>query len=64
MPNQRHDLGDRGESHEHVDEQHLAKAEEALSKAHRKQHELPRKTEGLEEPSTGKPHAPQKHDHG
>jgi hypothetical protein len=61
MPNRRHDPN---ESHEHIDEQHLAKANAPLPKEHRKEHEPGRKTEGLQESSEGKPEAPQKRDHG
>jgi hypothetical protein len=61
MPNQRHDPS---ESHEHIDQQHMAKANAELAKEHRKEHELPRKTEGLEESQEGKPDVEQKHDHG
>jgi len=61
MPNRRHDPN---ESHEHIDEQHLAKANAPLAKEHNREHEPDRKTEGLEESSEGKPSAPQKHDHG
>jgi hypothetical protein len=61
MPNRRHD---QGESHEHIDEQHLAKANAPLAKEHKKEHKPGRKTEGLQESSEGKPSAPKKRDHG
>ena len=61
MPNRRHDPN---ESHEHIDEQHLAKANAPLAKEHRKEHEPGRKTEGMEESIDGRPEAPKKHDHG
>ena len=61
MPNRRHD---QGETHEHVDEQHLAKANAKLAKGHRKEHEPGRKTEGMQERGKGKPTKPRKHDHG
>jgi hypothetical protein len=61
MPNRRHDPS---ETHDHIDEQHLAKANAPLAKGHRKEHELSPKTEGLEESSEGRPEEPKKHDHG
>jgi len=61
MPNRRHDPN---ESHEHIDEQHLAKANAPLAKEHNREVEPDRKTEGLQESSEGKPSAPKKHDHG
>jgi hypothetical protein len=61
MPNRRHDPN---ESHEHIDEQHEAKANAPLAKEHNREQEPGRKTEGLQESSEGKPSTPQKHDHG
>jgi hypothetical protein len=61
MPNRRHDPS---ESHEHIDEQHLAKANAPLGKKDRKEHEPGRKTEGLQESGDGRPEEPQKNDHG
>jgi hypothetical protein len=61
MPNRRHDPN---ESHEHIDEQHLAKANAPLAREHNKEHEPDRKAEGLQESSKKKPAAPRKRDHG
>ncbi|MEP7065213.1 MAG: hypothetical protein ABI889_04200 [Gemmatimonadota bacterium] len=61
MSNRRHDPS---ESHEHIDEQHLAKANAPLDKEHNKEQEPGRKTEGLQESTDGRPSAPKKHDHG
>jgi len=61
MPNRRHDPN---ESHEHIDEQHLAKANAKLAKKQRKEQEPGRKTEGLQESGEGKPKKAKKHDHG
>jgi hypothetical protein len=61
MPNRRHDPS---ETHDHIDEQHLAKANAPLMKKHRSEHEPGRKTEGLQESSEGPPEEPQTHDHG
>ena len=61
MPNRRHDPN---ESHEHIEEQHLAKANAPLAREHNKEHEPDRKAEGLQESSKKKPAAPRKRDHG